>query len=196
MLSEGCNFSKAWWRKNLRDICSDVKGSDESFLAAEVDFMERCHRTFGMYEVHYKGPLPDDTANSSKTNKRRWRMREKIKKFEQVQTMHALNMLNSEVGDKKLLVALESLIEKYDDQLTSKGLEPSGLVWRLRECNFERQKQAKKKSRKCKGGKGTSHEMIELAISPEERKLCCGEVLAEVRAEGKVLRDDIEQEED
>ena len=133
------NDWKVFWSDNLPEICNMMGASDE-FLQNELDYKRRCDETVGFAKCYYIGPNPYDIPNSKRTKQRLERMDSRLKNYKLVHTRHALSMLHSKVSETKLLVTLDTLIERYDRSLEAKGLQPSDLRWRLRACNHMNQK--------------------------------------------------------
>lgn len=118
--------------RELTQYCSMTK-RNKGFLLKEQELCRECERTFGSWHVDYLAPKPEET--SSGTSSRRKKIRRQLKKFKLVQTRHALSMLKSGASRKVLLVALDTMLEKYDCELKRKGLRQSDLRWQLREQN-------------------------------------------------------------
>ena len=99
-----------------------------------------------------------------------------------MQTSQALSMLNSGAGTPRLLVTLDTLIERYDNDLGCWGLQCSGIQEQLRECNEDRsskrQKSKKREEEETKTimdlnllPKRISIEQMRKDLSEEENKL-------------------------
>ena len=108
------------------------------------------------------GPTIDETvgavASKAKTVKRRSRMEAKLRLFKLIQVRRSLSMLNSGVGRPALMVTLNVLLKKYDEELDQLGLEPSGLRGQLREANDCRRNDLRETRRKAKWAARTNIE--------------------------------------
>ena len=152
----GCNFERVhrtpadkeyfqqWWNRELPAICKWLR-STPSYLRTELDWVKKCHRTFGSAEVYYEGPGP---GKSGKSGNRRNRMKRRCERFKRVQLRRALYMLKAGKNILGLVAMLDNLIERYDNELVAQGLHPSDLRDHLRVCNMSRvwdqQKQTEK----------------------------------------------------
>ena len=166
-----------------------LTGASASWREAEYDLLERCASTGGPCEVYYQGPAlkknllkiwGQESSNGGRaaTIKRRGKMIAEINNYKWVQTRNALAM--KEPGGPvttSLLVALEYLLKRYDDNLRRRGLAPSDLRRRLREHY-----QAQRRSRTTSGNAGAAQpmlptadlsEVLEINVSPEERMEFC-----------------------
>ena len=177
-----------WWRINLPRYCAMIGGGEE-FLREELIWLSKCSQTFGSSEVIYEGPsLNEDGEAGGKRSQKRWRrMSALIKLFRQVQTRHALSMLNSTISCSKLLVALDFMLEKYDDGLMAKGMQPSDLRWRLRETNYQNQPE----------NLGTGADISDLGVSDATCNMYCRQIRDELTAsEGGMSTHDVESRKD
>ena len=130
------NIEQKYWDKELPRVC-DMIGADKCFLCEEKTLLRRCHKTFGSAAVKYVGPGLNEWSQSGKVNtlkRRRW-AETQIQYFKSVQARHALTV-TSGVGSPTLLVAIDHLLQKYDQKRISQGLEASDLRHQLREENY------------------------------------------------------------
>ena len=111
-------YEKKLLLKVVPRICF-VMGADENFVRNEIDLIERCHRTYGIMEQPYRGPGINDTPYGKTTKNRLRLMTRGLGIFELVQTRRALSMLNAGAGRREILVAIDYLLRKYDQGLTT-----------------------------------------------------------------------------
>ena len=165
--------------------------------------MRECDNTFGPHAVRYRGPkLPKDPAHvrswetSEKgriaTAKRKNRTRNAIRRYRLVQTRHALAMQKSgKVVTVSLLVALDHLLERYDEGLQLEGLEPSDLRLRLWESNYRRHRkpttETENKARQGRKPEADSHTVGDIGFSAEERGAFCREMASKIVEEEMLL---------
>jgi len=123
-----------------------MRASDEC-LETERNWTRERENTFGPYEIYCIGPMPYDSETGEETANRRVKMGKIIKKSKLAQSRKALSMLELGAGTPRLLVALDTLIEKYDDELKSWGLGRSDLRCRLREYNEQCVKKRKQEEK-------------------------------------------------
>ena len=180
-----------------------------AFLEEELGLLMRCYSTFGFAQVPYMGPTIDETIGTvdskAKTVKRRSRMEAKLRLFKLIQVRRSLSMLNSGAGRPALMVTLDVLLKKYDEELDQLGLEPSGLRGQLREANDNRRNDLKEMRRQAKWAARTIIEdeieegsededstvasVDDLGISIEQRNASCQQIRAEMGEEEAVLAD-------
>ena len=196
-------FQLNYWRhQGLPAYCSMV-GASKAWMEAERKLLEECAKTCGPAEVHYMGPELNnatslmrlqESSNDGKatTAERRETMGARLKKHRWTQTRHALAM--KEPGGPvtpALLVALDHLLERYDEGLRRRGFKPSDLRSRLRQHNVRQQRNPGEP-----GGNGLAQKMRSTAsypevpdieVSPEERVAFCREMRAEMSNEKTML---------
>ena len=104
-------------------------------------------------------------------------------------------MTNLSVSMKKLLVALETIINKFDHGLATNGLERSNLRGLLREVHYLRNEELKEKKR----NEGTweitlydeSEDLYPLDIADGERKRLCREFRSDINKEHTLCEEKI-----
>ena len=194
---------KVWWKKSGLESYRGLVGADDGWLEEEVQLMRECDKTFGPQAVYYEAPkLPKDkshtmlweSSNKGKaaTARRRKRMRYAIERYRLVQARHALSMQKTgKVVTVSLVVALDHLIERYDEGLKSEGLEPSGLRQHFRETNHDRHcKLEAAGDENLKEGvrHGVDFPQVDdLGLSAEERGAFCREMAKKVGEEETLL---------
>lgn len=145
----------------------------------------KCYQTFSNSEVCYVGPKGNESTEA--TSKRRNLMTLKVERFELTQVRHALSMTNSSVSTKKLLVTLETMINKFDHGLAANGLERSNLCGLLREIHHLRNDELKEKKSNEGTWENTVYEEPEdlypLDIVDGERKRLCREFRSDINKE-------------
>jgi len=169
--------------------------SDGSFLDNELDLLSRCNDTFGLAEVDYIVPQVNEIGevDTAETTQRRLEMGRKLKEFELVQTRHAMSMMSGGAGRPTLLVALDHLLKKYDDELQWNCLEPSNLREHLRLANYERENELRMIERwNCKRRRKVNEELNvarieDLDIPTEEHNRLCRHMRSEICAEESIL---------
>ena len=159
-----------YWNYQLPWACVMMLKDDE-FYESEHDLMKECNKTSGLYEVYYVGPTAQFSEDGDGTAKRRSDLRRRIRKYKMIQTRQALSLLGSSACNPRLLVALDTLLERFDKDLESRGLDCSSLRGRLRECNEERCNTrrkswaARRKAEEEEDGKRT---IMDLELLPKE----------------------------
>jgi len=134
--------------------------------------------------------------------KRRENLSRRIRKFKMVQTRQALSMLDSRACNPRLLVALDTLLERFDKELKSRDLKPSSLRDQLRECNDDRCKKRWESRGRRDDNDKDERKVMDLQLLPtdlsirqlrnelriEEEKLNAEEELEEARVEVELLK--------
>ena len=155
--------------------------------------------TFGPHAVRYRGPkLSKDQAHvrswetsdagRAATARRRNRTRNAIRRYRLVQARHALAMQKSGTAvTVSLLVALDHLLERYDEGLQSEGLEPSNLHLRLWESHRKLATKTDNKVRQGRKPEADSPKVGDIGFSAEERGAFCREMASKIVEEEMLL---------
>ena len=197
-------YEQQYWMKRLPLFCA-VEGFDDVFLEREMECLNQCGKTFGLAEVFYVPPIGRETRKE--THGRRKRMFRRIRTFRSMQTRRAMSMLDAGLGPgcRRLVVALDVLLEKYDYELECQGLERTDLREQLRERNYERQKKKKKMMRECRSGKfdikraleknaeKQTEPIIDLDLSRKEKYSLFHQVGIEISQEEMAARGEAEE---
>ena len=168
--------NKQWqdyWNYQLPWACV-MKLKDEEFYETEHDLMKECNKTSGSHEVYYVGPTAQFSEDSEETAKRRSDLKRRIRKFKMIQTRQALSLLGSRACNPRLLVALDTLLERFDKDLESRGLEPSSLRDKLRECNEKRcttRRKSRVTTRKAEEEDDEERTIMDLELLPKETSI-------------------------
>ena len=196
-------FQLNYWRQLGLSAYSSMTGASKAWMETERKLLEECAKTCGPGEVYYVGPALNETLSLTwlqessdvgvaATTRRRKEMRIQLKRHRWIQTRHALVM--KEPGGPvtpALLVALDRLLEKYDEGLRRRGFAPSDLRSRLRQHNYRRRRELE-----GAGGNGATRksgstagrpEVPNIEVSPEERLAFCQEMRAEMSNEKTLL---------
>ena len=158
-------------------------GADENFLRTELDFVERCFRSYGANEQPYHGPGMNDTPLGKTTKNRRNKMTKGLGIFELTQTRRALSMLVAGAGRREILVAIDYLLRKYDQGLVTQGLQPSGLRSKVHETNHFLLKDLKNKKRKKSQIESEDWETKDSELTPEDVNKFRSRVVSEINKE-------------
>ena len=100
-------------------------------------------------------------------------------------------MLQSGVSRSELLIALDTLLRQYDHELEAQGIQPSGLRWQLRECNYSCQNGQGQTKKHIKMMEQKDSSVLDLNISQSERGLACRKIKSEIYAQEKELGSDL-----
>jgi len=180
--------------------CATI-GANGDFLKEELWLLSQCYKTFGFAQVSYKGPTIDETVGhndgKAETVARRMKMKSELRAFKLIQVRHSLTMLNSGAGRPALMITLDVLLKKYDEELEQLGLSPSELRGQLREANDNRREDlrqmrnnGKRMSMNLTGKEDPVPNIEELDISSQQRMAACRKIRAEIGQEEAALTDE------